>query len=187
MRLAVCYACLLAGFHTVAFTFPYIPLVRIEFSIGWPAPCTMLGCLLTVYPRSFPVCTCLQLLTACASCLSLLVISCVHCILSLVTVCVLDWCIFWVSISKVKFKRISVQFPLFKLSGTSNNEKKSYNKWYLPLSFSNHNEASPKLVHSKQTNGTVMHTKFQLILMQNAKVLNEDRQHMERAIVRPNG
>ena len=111
VRLAVCYACLLARFQTVGFTLPYIPPVCIEFSIGWPAPCTMLGCLPTVspgclptvYPGCFPVCNCLQLLTACASCLSLLVISCVYCIRSLVTVCVLAWCIFWVSISKVKF------------------------------------------------------------------------------------
>ena len=110
VRLAVCYACLLAGFHTVGFTFPYIPPVCIEFSIGWPAPCTMLVCLPTVYPGCFPICNCLQLLTACASCLSLLVISCVYCILSLVTVCVLVWCIFWISISKDKFQRISSQF-----------------------------------------------------------------------------
>ena len=56
VRLAVCYACLLAWFHTVGFTFPYIPPVRIEFSISWTAPCTVLGCLLTVYPGCFPVC-----------------------------------------------------------------------------------------------------------------------------------
>ena len=76
--------------------------------------------------------------------------SCVYCILSLVTVCVLVWCIFWVSISKVKFQEFYHSFYIFKISGTSNNEEKSY-KWYLPLSFSNHNETSPKLVHSKQT------------------------------------
>ena len=114
VRLTVCYTCLLAWFHTVRFTFPYIPPVYIEFSIGWPAPHTSLGGLPTVYSRCFPICNCWQLLTACASCLSLLVISCVHCILSLVTVCVLVWCIFWVSISKVKFQRISSQFPHFQ-------------------------------------------------------------------------
>ena len=38
IHLAVSYACLLAGFHTVRFTFACIPPVCIEFSIGWPTP-----------------------------------------------------------------------------------------------------------------------------------------------------
>ena len=67
-----------------------------------------------------------------------------------------------------------------------NNEEKSYNKRYLPLSFSKYNEASPKLVYSEETSGTVMRAKFQLISMQNAKVLNQDMYHIERAIRRQN-
>ena len=60
-------------------------------------------------------------------------------------------------------------------SGNINNEGKSYNKRYLPLSFPKYNQTSPKLVYSQETSGTVMRAKFQLILMQNAKVLNQDR------------
>ena len=67
-----------------------------------------------------------------------------------------------------------------------NNEEKSYNKRYLPLSFSKHNEASPKLVYSEETSSIVMRAKFQLISMQNAKVLNQDKYHIERAIRRQN-
>ena len=168
--------CLLAEFHTVGFTFPYIPPICIEVFYCLACTfCTMLGCLPAVYPGCFPVCNCLQLLTACASCLSLHVISCVYCILSLVFVCVLIWCIFGSVFQRSTFKKFNHSVHIFKFSGTSNNEEKSYNKWYLPLRFSNHKETSPKLVHSKQTSGTVMHAKFQLILMQNAKVLNEDR------------
>ena len=33
----------------------------------------------------------------------------------------------------------------------------------------------------------MMHAKIQLISMQNAKVMNQDRQHIERAIGRPKG
>ena len=39
-------------------------------------------------------------------------------------------------------------FTILKISGTINNEEKSYNKRYLPLSFSKYNETSPKLVYS---------------------------------------
>ena len=51
--------------------------------------------------------------------------------------------------------------------------QKSYNKRYLPLSSSKYNETSPKLVYSQETSGTVMRAKIQLILMQNAKVMNQ--------------
>ena len=37
---------------------------------------------------------------------------------------------------------------------------------YLSLSFSKYNETSPMLVYYKETSGTVMHAKFQLISMQ---------------------
>ena len=57
----------------------------------------------------------------------------------------------------------------------SNNEEKSYNKRYLPISFSKYNETSPKLFYFKETSGTVMHAKIQLISMQNEKVLNQER------------
>ena len=66
------------------------------------------------------------------------------------------------------------------------NEQNSYNKRYLPLSFSKHNEASAKLVYSEETSGTVMREKFQLISMQNAKVLNQDKYNIESAITRKN-
>ena len=59
-------------------------------------------------------------------------------------------------------------------SWTISNEEKSYNKRYLLISFSKHNKTSPKLVYTKETSGTVMRAKIQLISMQNAKVLNED-------------
>ena len=67
-----------------------------------------------------------------------------------------------------------------------NNEEKSYNKRYLPLSFSKHNQASPKLVYSEETSSTVMRAKFQLISMQNAKVLNKNNYNIERAITGKN-
>ena len=54
-------------------------------------------------------------------------------------------------------------------------EEKSYNKRYLPLSSSKYNETSPKLVYSQETSATVMCAKSQLILMQNAKVMNQNR------------
>ena len=54
------------------------------------------------------------------------------------------------------------------------NEEKSYNKRYLLISFSKLNEKGPKLVYTKETSGTVVHAKIQLISMQNAKVLNQD-------------
>ena len=67
-------------------------------------------------------------------------------------------------------------FPIFRYnSGTISNQEKSYNKRYLPLSYSKYNETSPKLVYSYETSGTVMHAIFQPISMQNAKVLNQDR------------
>ena len=59
-------------------------------------------------------------------------------------------------------------------SWTISNEEKSYNKRYLLISFSKHNKTSPKLVYTKETSGTVMREKIQLISMQNAKVLNQD-------------
>ena len=46
------------------------------------------------------------------------------------------------------FKQFHHNFHIFKILGTSNNEEQSYNKWYLPLTFSNDNETSPKLVFS---------------------------------------
>ena len=46
---------------------------------------------------------------------------------------------------------------------------------FLPLSFSKYNETSPKLVYSQETSGTEMREKFQPILIQNAKVLNQYR------------
>ena len=52
------------------------------------------------------------------------------------------------------------------------------------LSFSKYKETSPKLVYSQETSGTVMHEKFQPISMKNAKVLNQYREHKERAIGR---
>ena len=48
-------------------------------------------------------------------------------------------------------------------------------------------ETSPDLVYPEETSGTVMRVKFELILMQSAKVLNERSQHIQRAIRRPNG
>ena len=84
------------------------------------------------------------------------------------------------------FKEFRHSFYIFKISGTSN-EEKSYNRLYLPLSFANCHETSPKLVYSYQTSGRVMHAKFQLISMQSAKVLNEDREHIKTANGRPNG
>ena len=69
-----------------------------------------------------------------------------------------------------------VVFVRIQFCRTINNEEKSYNKRYLPLSFfSKYNETSPQLVYSQETSGTVMSVKFQLISMQSAKVLNEDR------------
>ena len=59
-------------------------------------------------------------------------------------------------------------------SWTISNEEKSYNQRYLLISFYKHNKTSPKLVYTKETSGTVMREKIQLISMQNAKVLNED-------------
>ena len=60
-----------------------------------------------------------------------------------------------------------MQFPQLKNfwynSGTIANEEKSYNKRYLPQSFSKYKKTSPKLVHSYETSGPVMHEKFQLI------------------------
>ena len=53
--------------------------------------------------------------------------------------------------------------------------KKSYNKRYLPLSSFKYKEKSPKLVHSQESSNTVMQVKIQLISMQNAKVLNQER------------
>ena len=85
------------------------------------------------------------------------------------------------SITNCIFYKFQVQ--LWK----SNNEEKSYNKRYPSISFSKYNETSPKLVNSEQTSGTVMHAQIQLISMQNAKVLNQERYHIERALGRPNG
>ena len=59
-------------------------------------------------------------------------------------------------------------------SWTISNEEKSYNKRYLLISFSKLTETSPKLVYTKETIGTVVRAKIQLISMQNAKVLNQD-------------
>ena len=54
------------------------------------------------------------------------------------------------------------------------NEEKSYKSKYLFLRFSKCNETSPKLVYFKETSGTVMHGKIQLLPMKNAKVPNQD-------------
>ena len=59
-------------------------------------------------------------------------------------------------------------------SWTISNEEKSYNKRYLLISLSKHKKTSPKLVYTKQTSGTVMRAKIQLISMQSAKDLNQD-------------
>ena len=69
-----------------------------------------------------------------------------------------------------------VHFQNFRYNSIAiNNEQKSYNKRYLPLSSSKYNETSPKLVYSQETSSTVMREKIQLILMQNAKVMNQNR------------
>ena len=60
-------------------------------------------------------------------------------------------------------------------SGAINNEEKSYNKRYLPPSFSKYNKTSPKLVYPEEISATVVHAKFQLILMQNPKVWMKTR------------
>ena len=72
------------------------------------------------------------------------------------------------------FNEFHYNFHIFKISGTINNEEKSYNKRYLPLSFSKYAERSPKLVYFKEISGTVMRAKIQLISMQNAKVPSHD-------------
>ena len=51
--------------------------------------------------------------------------------------------------------------------------KKSYNKRYLPLSFSKYNQASPKLVYSQETSDTVMRTKFKQISMKMQRFWNQ--------------
>ena len=69
-----------------------------------------------------------------------------------------------------------VHFQNFRYNSIAiKNEQKSYSKRYLPLSSSKYNETSPKVVYSQETSGTVMHAKIQLILMQNAKVTNQNR------------
>ena len=73
------------------------------------------------------------------------------------------------SITNWTFSKIQLKF------GTINNEEIYYNKRYLHLRLSKYNETSPKLVYSEETSDTVMREKFQQILMQNAKVLNQDR------------
>ena len=72
------------------------------------------------------------------------------------------------------FNEFHHNFHIFKMLGTINNEGKSYNKRYIPLSFFRYNEIS-QLVYYKETSGTVMHAKFQPISMQNANDLNQDR------------
>lgn len=51
VRLAVCYALLLAWFHTVHFTFPPLPPIHVKVFLQVAlVSCTMLGHLPTVYP-----------------------------------------------------------------------------------------------------------------------------------------
>ena len=77
------------------------------------------------------------------------------------------------------FNEFHHKLPIFKSFRYNtiaiNNEEKSYNNRYLPLSSSKYNKTSPKLVYSQGTSGTVMHEKIQPISMQNAKVMNQDR------------
>ena len=54
------------------------------------------------------------------------------------------------------------------------------------LNFSKYNDTSPKLVYSQEKSGEVMREKFQPISMQYVKLLNQYREHRERAIWRPN-
>ena len=56
-------------------------------------------------------------------------------------------CVIWSFTSS--FKEFHHSFYIFKISGTNNNEEKSYNMWYLPLSFSNHNETSPLFIRDQ--------------------------------------
>ena len=53
--------------------------------------------------------------------------------------------------------------------------RKKFQNEVCPTSFSKYNETCQKLVYSQETSVTVMHAKFPLISMQNAKVLNQDR------------
>ena len=77
-----------------------------------------------------------------------------------------------------KFQWIPLQivhFPNFRYKcRTISNEEKSYKSKYLFLRFSKCNETSPKLVYFKETSGTVMHGKIQLLPMKYAKVPNQD-------------
>ena len=77
-----------------------------------------------------------------------------------------------------KFQWIPLQivhFPNFRYKCTTiSNKEKSYKSKYLFLRFSKCNETSPKLVYFKETSGTVMHGKIQLLPMKNAKVPNQD-------------
>ena len=63
------------------------------------------------------------------------------------------------------FNEFHQNFYIFKISGTYNsgaidNEEKSYNQRYLPVSFSKYNETSPISFNSKEAIGTMMHAKF---------------------------
>ena len=66
--------CLLVSWVLHCRLYPPIHPVCTEFSIGWPAPITMLGCLPTVYPGCFPICNCLQLLLFASPCYKLCVL-----------------------------------------------------------------------------------------------------------------
>ena len=110
VRLAVCYACLLAGFHNVGFTIPYIPPVRIEFACTLHYAWLLANCLSRLLPRlqllAIAICLCVLFVSPCYK-LCVLYSVAGHCMCS----CLVH---FLVSISKVKFQRISSQFQHFQ-------------------------------------------------------------------------